>query len=341
MGERAFGRVVRRALGRRRAARRPRPWVRVEANPSAPEPLESFRLFAVVGAWAEADVIGATVANAFAQGCERVYLVDNDSPDDTVAEALRAGAILAESFRTDAYDEHVRLALMNAVVTRVSVGEPDAHIWWLFLDADEFHHGSRGRTVREHLAGLDRRFRVVGTRFFNHFPHTKPEYVPGRHPLDFQPLCEEMPLRLCRLGHRKHPLLRWDRGRPRVYAGVGFHRAVCEERPLLEPDDPVFCHHFPFREEEVSRRRLELLCGPSADGAARARDGDPAAAGMRPRWRSLDAVYRRDWANVENYAPPPAPPFGVAPRPWTELVEPADAVVARWYPTGAEAVPGR
>jgi hypothetical protein len=335
MGEGVIGRLARRVT-RRSGPRRRRPWVQVAPNPEAPEPLGSFRLFAVVGAWAEEDVIGATVANAFTQGAERVYLVDNASPDATVAEAVRAGAIVAEVFRTPRYDEHLRLAIMNAVVTRVSVSEPDDHIWWLFLDADEFPHGPGGRTIREHLAGLDRRFRVVGARFFNHFPDVKPEYVPGRHPLDFQPLCEEMPVRLCRMGHRKHPLLRWDRGRPRIYAGVGFHRALCEERPLLEPETGVFVHHFPFREEATSRRRLELLCRAGDDGEARAREGDPAAAGMRPRWRSLDAVYRQDWANVENYAPPPAPPVGVSPRPWGELVAPEDAVVARWYGAGLE-----
>lgn len=338
MAERWLGRLTRRLVPGRSAPRR-RPWVRVEPNPPVPEPLDSFRLFAVLGAWAEEDVIGATVANALAQGCERVYLVDNGSPDGTVAEAVRAGAIVAEVFHTDRYDEHLRLALMNAVVTRVSAAEPDAHIWWLFLDADEFHHGPGGLTLREHLAGLDRRFRVVGARFFNHFPHAKPEYLPGRHPLDFQPLCEEMALRLCRLGHRKHPLLRWDRGRPRIYAGAGFHRAVCEERPLLEPEEGVFCHHFPFREEAVTRRRLALLCAEDEGAAARAREGDPAAAGMRPRWRSLDAVYRRDWASVENYAPPPAPPVGVSLRPWPDVVSPADACVARWYEAEHEAVP--
>ncbi|MER3452773.1 MAG: hypothetical protein C4321_03250, partial [Chloroflexota bacterium] len=268
MADRSFVRGLRRLLV---GEARPRqPWVRTQPNPDDAEPLASFRLFAVVGAWAEEDVIGATVTNAFTQGCERVYLVDNASPDATVAEAVRAGATLAEVFRTERYEEHLRLALMNAVVTRVSAAEPDAHIWWLFLDADEFPHGPGGCTLREHLARLDRRFRVVGARFFNHFPHAKPEYVPGRHPLDFQPLCEEMPVRLCRMGHRKHPLLRWDRDRPRIYAGVGFHRAVCEERPLLEPEEGVFLHHFPFRDEEVSRRRLALLCAPDGDGASRA-----------------------------------------------------------------------
>ena len=61
------------------------------------------------------------MANAFAQGCERVFLVDNDSRDDTVAEAVAAGAVLAETFATEQYDEVLRLEIMNRVV-RTGVG---------------------------------------------------------------------------------------------------------------------------------------------------------------------------------------------------------------------------
>ena len=68
------------------------PWVKRRRNPAWPDVLDDFRLFAIIGTWMEADVIEATVRNAFTQGCERVFLVDNDSPDDTVERALAAGA---------------------------------------------------------------------------------------------------------------------------------------------------------------------------------------------------------------------------------------------------------
>src|SRR5215475_14231166 len=99
-----------------------------------------IRLFAILGTWMEEDVVGATVRNAFVQGCERVYLVDNASADNTVASACSEGATLARSFDTDSYDEDLRLRHMNAVVQEVSQTEPHRQIWWLFLDADEFHH---------------------------------------------------------------------------------------------------------------------------------------------------------------------------------------------------------
>ena len=69
---------------------------------------------------------------------------------------------------------------MNEVVAEVSLAEGDQHIWWLYLDADEFPHGPWGMTLREYLATLDERFRVVGTRFFNHYPSGTPHYEPGR-----------------------------------------------------------------------------------------------------------------------------------------------------------------
>jgi len=48
----------------------------------------------------EEDVVEATVRNAFAQGAEAVYLVDNASTDATVARAEAAGATVAEIFAT-------------------------------------------------------------------------------------------------------------------------------------------------------------------------------------------------------------------------------------------------
>ena len=72
-------------------------------RPATASRCDRFGLYAIVVTWMEADVIAATVRNAFAQGCERVLLVDNDSPDDTVAKAEAAGAELARSFSTSSW----------------------------------------------------------------------------------------------------------------------------------------------------------------------------------------------------------------------------------------------
>jgi hypothetical protein len=299
-----------------------------EPEPEAPAPVSDAKLFAIVGAWMEEDVIAATVTNAFTQGCERVYLVDNDSTDGTRREAEDAGATVAEVFATDDYDEQLRLDIMNRVVREVSSAEPTDHLWWLWLDADEFPHAARGETIKQRLDRLDGRFRIVGARFINHFPDRMPSYISGFHPLDFQPLCEEHRMG-CGMQHRKHPLQRWDRHGAPIISDRGFHRATSDERPLREPTDAIYLHHFPYRDPDVTRRRLALLCGGES-ASTRVRANDDAADGMVPRFQTLDAVYRQDWANVRNYRVDGA--FTTPdPVPWLELADAGDADSKRWY----------
>lgn len=308
------------------------PWVKPRANPVSPRPLDDFKLFAVIGTWMEADVVEATVKNAFAQGCDRVLLVDNDSPDDTVATAVRAGAELAHSFATGAYDEEMRIRLMNETVSRVSLADGSKHIWWLWVDADEFPHGPWGLTVRDYLATLDRSFRIVGARFVNHYPGDEPHYIPGFHPLDFQPLCEELQSYMCWSFHRKHPLQRFDRDRPAIESDIGMHRGFSAERPLLEPTVPIFDHHFPFREKEVSLRRLKELFAKTSDSGSRADPDHVASNHMLARLRSFEAVYRHDWHAVDMAITPDCRRPSVEPVRWDELVGPEHLPVERWYP---------
>ena len=299
-----------------------------------------IRLFAVLGTWMEEDVVGATVRNAFVQGCEQVYLVDNASPDDTVAVACSEGATLARSFHTDSYDEDLRLRHMNAVVREVSEKEPDRHIWWLFLDADEFHHGPFGMTLSDYLSTLDEQFRVVGSRFFNHYPTTAPHYLSGHHPLDFQPLCEEISYPMCSKGHRKHPLIRLDKDRAVITASKGFHLVHCPDA-LYEPAQPCFLHHFPFRTEAATRRRLELLWRKPAYGSSRAgQTGETTH--MLARFRSLDAVYSQRWSEVVNFLELdpitrglPQATAALTLMPWSEAVGREHQPALRWYSRSA------
>jgi len=334
-------------LGKRGAARvldalRLRsPWVKHRPRPAHNRPLETFKLFAIVGTWMEADVIEATVRNAFTQGCDQVFLVDNESPDDTVEVALGAGAELAASFSTDRYDEHERLRVMNDVVARISAEDGSDHIWWLWLDADEFPHGPGGLSIRDYLATLDRDYRVVGARCINHYPGEAPQYVTSRHPLDFQPLGEELMSRYsCWLWHWKHPLQRFDRGRPLIQCTVGFHRASSDERPLLEPPEPVFVHHFPFRDRDATERRLRALFSAASSDSGRAELDGFAAWHMSARFRSLEAVYAQDWNAVEMGVTEGTRRPQPEPVPWTELVGPQHVEIARWYRIDS-AAPGR
>ena len=313
-------------------------WVTALENPSRADVLPRVRLFGITGTWMEADIIADTIRNAMTQGCERVYLVDNGSPDDTVDIARNAGAILAREFATERHDEVMLRDQMNKVVAEVSQAEGDEHIWWLYFDADEFSHGPWGLTLRDYLATLDRRYRIVGMRCFDHYPSGSPQHVPGRHPLDFQPLCEELTFAMCPSGHRKHPLQRFDRSGPPMACGRGLHYAQCAEM-LYEPAQPAFLHHFPYRDEQATRRRLETLWTLQNRGMT---DGalSPDCIHMLTRFRSLDAVYKKAWDEVENFIAldpmyetmnPRPPARGVKPRPWTEAVEFEHQHFLRWY----------
>jgi hypothetical protein len=219
------------------------------------------------------------------------------------------------------------MAVMHEVVAEASeaaAAEGDEHIWWLWLDADEFHHGPGGTTIREHLASLDRRFRIVGARFFNHFPDREPASVEGRHPIEYQPLCEEHRYPMCDAGHRKHPLQRWDRGGPPITCSAGFHQASIPDGQLVEPAEAIFLHHFPYRVESVSRHRLDLLCQPSGRAVASTIE----SVDMHKRHQALDAVYRGDWSVIDPGRQDLK--IGVHPRPWSDQVAPADAAIITW-----------
>jgi hypothetical protein len=323
---------VRRVRGRaRRALQLPGSTI-VRPAPSDPDPIPSFRLFALLGSWMEADVIEACVRNALTQGCEEVYLVDNDSPDDTVDVAVRAGAQLAVSFATNSYNESMRCGIMSEVAREVSARAGDEHIWWLWLDTDEFPQGPHGLTIREHLASLDRRFRVVGARFFDHYPSQVPAYVSGRHPIDDMPWCTEDGNDFCGNGlhHYKHPLVRFDRGGPAIEVGNGAHSVRCRRAALFEPPDSLLVHHFKYREESATRARLGRLCGVDAGPDTRVgyqvmrqREAFGSQLGVAHRLESLDGVYAK--AKVGPKA------FGPEVRRWEDLAGPGEADIPRWY----------
>jgi hypothetical protein len=298
---------------------------RYEANPAAADALPDFRLFAVVKTWMDEDVVDAIVRNARAQGVEAVFVVDNGSTDATVQRAREAGATIAEEFDTPAFDGPMAQTFMNAVVARESLRSGAEHVWWLYLDSDEFPEGPAGLSVREYLATLDRRFRVVGSTYFNHLPTSKPEFVPGFHPIDFQPACYEFEpswTPICGQRHWKHPLQRVDRDAHFIVSRAGSHWGICPDE-LIEPQGGVVTHHFQYRDEALTRAKLELTCGPGSRRTALY--GASAQDGFNRRRRSLDAVYAQAWDAVEVEA---GRTLATSPAPWPDV-----AGVRRWYST--------
>ena len=314
---------ARRWFDHRFGLRRRQRWIASRPN-SGTDPVTEFDLVGLVSAWAEQDVIGATVANLLRQGCDRVLVIDNDGPDDSVAEAVAAGAVLTRTFSTDRYSAARVNEVANEVIAEHSGAARADHVWWLLADSDEFPHGPTGLTVRDYLGRLDRAFRVVGARTFDHYPSTRPHYVPGYHPLDFQLLCAEHLGPACRQGHWKHPLVRQDRGQALVRPTHGSHMARSDGE-MVEPAQPIFVHHFRFRDEAATRARTEAAeaRGPHWGGfSGRYLEGVRTA-----EWPHLDAVYDGRWDQL----PPNELGPAATPRPWSDQVSPADAGVARWY----------
>ncbi len=291
-------------------------------NPADPELLADVRVFAVVKSWMDEDIIEATIKQAFVQGAEKVFLVDNGSEDRTVERAGEAGAVVAEVYHTENFNPRLAQVLINGVVARESLRCGDQHVWWLHLDSDEFPEGPAGATVRDYLGTLDRRFRIVGANFTNHLPEAKPAYVPGYHPVDFQPLYYDyrptwMPV--CGVAtHWKHPLQLFDAQSPFVRCEGGAHFAVGGiDGERAEPEQSIVIRHFQYREERRTREKLARVLDPATDRALPTRP----LAGFNVRLRSLDAVYGQRWDEVET----------------TGAVRIDAAALKRWEPQGEAA----
>jgi hypothetical protein len=186
------------------------------------------------------------------------------------------------------------------------------------------------QTIAAYLAGLDRRFRVVGADLYRHFPDAKPEYLTGFHPLEFQPLCEpfsQPTMPKCGLWHHKHPLQRFDRAGPFLTASRGFHSCEPNDRAqLVEPATGIVTHHFQFRQEAWTRRRLTEVYEPRT-GRAQQHKALRAVGGLN-RLRNVDAVYARRWDEVDNDRHNKAD-RGVRLRPWSDFSGWSEP--KRWY----------
>ena len=243
----------------------PQSWVttscstKPDKNRSLPVPL-----YAIIGARNEEDIIYACIRNAFEQGCEKVFLIDNNSSDKTRQEAKEAGAELFLNYDTDQYYEMHRIRLMNDAVESISLNENHDKVWWLWLDADEFPQGPKDNTISQFLTELSDDIRVVGADVVNHFPTEKPYYHKRQHPGKFMPYgelfdCNSLKTKHCSLSHWKHPLHRFDKGKAQIRALSGFHTAHCRELPS-EPKECITIHHFPFRDKDTTFARYNALC---------------------------------------------------------------------------------
>ena len=261
-------------------------------------------IYAILGTYNEGDIVYATVKNALYQGCEKVFIIDNGSSDDTVSEAVAAGAILYKSFETDYYDELLRIRIMNDAVEEISESSGLDQIWWLWLDADEFPTGPGGMTIKEYIENyVPDECRIIGANFINHLPVNEPYYIKRFHPFDFMPYGElydtaRFKVKHCLLRHWKHNMHKYVRGKPPIRAKSGFHMGYCGEK-LYEPEVAIDIHHFPFREKESTYRRYLNLCrGSSARNAFNDKMSPGGKSSITKRFENLGHIYSGNWDKV-------------------------------------------
>lgn len=224
-------------------------------------------LNAVICVWNEEDIIEATIKHLFAQGCSNVFIIDNFSTDDTVKNAICSGAILADSFNSKYFDELEKIYHLNAVVKNYNDQTNEDHVWWLYIDADEFPNINCNLTIYDFLKSLNLSIRGVHGYMFNHIPRCEPYYIPSHHPIDFQPIATKS-------SSAKIPLLRYDKNKPHLYSAGGAHTLdTCGELVKIAKD-VLNIHHFNYRRFEDTSNRLKLLCQKRSDGTSRVdRDG--------------------------------------------------------------------
>lgn len=215
-------------------------------------------LNAVMCVWNEEDVIESTVKHLFAQGCTNVFIVDNDSTDNTIKNAVNAGAKLAAKFKTKYFNEDQKVAHLNTVVKHINNVMPEEQVWWLYADADEFTT-VEGCSIADFLSGLEPSIRAVHGYIYNHLPTHPPYHIQGYHPIDFQPLCVNSTV-------SKIPLLRYDKGKPHLWSIGGAHDFITHNETIPIVRDCLHIHHFMYRNPAFTFKRLKQLVDKNSAG---------------------------------------------------------------------------
>ena len=284
---------------------------------------DTIPLYGIIGSYNEDDIIYATVKNLLAQGCSRVFLVDNCSTDDTVVRALEAGAEIAMSFVTDSYNEMQRIIHINDQIERISRESSHDQIWWIAVDCDEFPSMPGRLAIVDFLATLPEDVTTVGSSQINHFPAERDYPRFTQHPWVLMPLAEEydtkkFPVSHCDSGHWKHPIIRFRRDGPRIRYMTGFHKYLSAGIEIREAQSQIETHHFPFRDLESTKSRLGFTRSYKEIGRNKLNEAwSPGGiSGHTRRLRSLEAVYDQRWTEVDIDPAPDLPGRvpGVYPR---------------------------
>ncbi len=299
-------------------------WQVLGTGPGPSTPPSRLQLFGVIAAWNEDDIIHATVRNLYTQGCDQVFVIDDDSDDETRREALDAGATVISCSSDGTYREAARsAAIASLIAAETAVAGND--VWWLVADADEFPRGNCARTIRQVVIGLPGWVDVVGSRVIEHLPHPGAKYLPRTHPVAAFPWAHEYHNPYCRLGHWKHQLIR-VRTADDVKPMPGQHTVAHRDgRPAREWPQEILMHHVPLRGHERTATRLRRAAGP---GGRYARTPDTfTRRRVHQRLHALDLLYEGRTQEVPNGFPD-QPIVGVDLTDWRNLVSAKEHPVA-------------
>jgi glycosyltransferase involved in cell wall biosynthesis len=287
---------------------------------SRPRPL----IYAITAVWNEEDIVYALVEHLCAQGVDRVFVIDDESDDATVAEATAAGAEVIRTRSDGTYSEAVRSArVRDAIATYTEAAGGD--VWWLVVDADEFPRGPDGTTVRDLVERAPGWVDVVGSRVLDHVPAGADDYLPRQPPLPFFPLARWFRSAFCGRGHWKHPLIR-VRQAGDVYPMPGHHTVgTVDGRRAREWVPTLLTHHFPLRAHRRTEEKLRRAMTPdgryatSPDGFTRDR--------ILERLRALDDLYAGRYERVASgFAGDRR--MGITVSDWRALVSPLERATA-------------
>jgi hypothetical protein len=278
----------------------------VETTESMQPPTDAV-VCAIISTWYEADIIAASVKSCFDNGCSRVLILDNNSPDDTVAVAVAAGAEVGEVYATDFYDDDLRIRKQNELAQKLVEQTKAADMWIITLDADEFMAGTRGEPVATTLRRMPANVRTVGSTCVDLYPDSPDAYVRGEHPAKYMTYGLHRFTRVyCGRHHWKHVALRYHNGVFDIAQHRGNHwcAAASKHTTVHEPFDfDLRMFHAPLRNRSDAEARLQTLCGKSSTlGGLRRSAGDDEVTGNNgsiKKWRSLDDIYNKRWDRVE------------------------------------------
>ena len=261
-------------------------------------------IYGLVGTWYEEDIIEACVKNLFRQGVERVFILDDNSPDDTLARAIAAGAEVGECYKSATYSDGRVTVRMNRFIDEITKKSGIPRLWWLISDADEFICGPDGKTVKDIVATVPDDVDCIGSVFFDYFPEGYPANTRGVYPGEFQKRGMMRLSDFCDKKHYKHNLFLTRNGVASVLAHRGRHSLIIRNSAvsIKEADLCLLTHHFMFRNENHTRKQLAAICAPvGRDGTDRYAEeraviGD---VGANLKYRNLDKIYSGRWSEVE------------------------------------------